>query len=563
MKLSGFFNRTKIGLQAQMTFFVTFAVLIVSAIILSILASIFRKEYEHELNDRFSEAIVATTQFIEQKMTNMKNATRTVTELTSLQIRNRDQIDTILSRSLISMADIQGVAITLRKGYVSSFSDKYYERCAWYNADNEISLSTFLYDENSVSDSGWNDCYVEGNSGWIGPFTIEGNSMSYFAYYTPLCDKSNERIGIAYSYLRLSSLTSMVTKYKTRKDIDVSIYSNSGDTIVPPDDYILELDPDEMILQERYIEDLGWKIIFSADRNVIDGKIREALLTLSLLIVFLFLTISISIMLTVRYVAKPFVYRQQQTEKEKAVMDNEMQLAAGVQKNLVPHVFPPFPERNEIDLHACLYPARKVGGDMYDYFLQNDRLYFCIGDVSGKGVQSSLLMAAIHYLFRSVAASLPACEAVSRINSSLCTDNVQCMFATFWYGCLDLKNGLLEYVNAGHNSPVIVRNNNAEYMPMAENMPLGVMEEAEFSSNIIKLNSEDLLFLYTDGISEAMDMSNNEFGNENTLAVISATYNESSSVIIDNVLENVRQHAAGTTQSDDITMLCLKIRKIQ
>lgn len=557
MKSAGNFNRTRIGLQAQMTFYVTAAVLVVSAAVLLIMAAIFRDKYEQELNERFSEAMVSTTQFIEQKMSNMENATRTVAELASLQLRRKDQIDTILSRSLVSMADVQGVGVVLRKGYVST-ADKYYTREAWFDSAHEMLLDSFFYDERVEENAGWQDCYVEGNSGWVGPFTDIGADGAFVGYYTPLCIEKGERIGAAYSYMQLSSLTSFVTKYKARKDIDVSIYSGDGEVIVPPDDYILKLAPDKMIVQESTIGNLGWKLVFSADRNVIDGRINRALMILSLLILLLFITTSAAILLTVRYVAKPFEDKQRQTETEKALMDNEMRLAADVQNSLVPHVFPPFPERGEIDLHACLLPARQVGGDLYDYFLQDDELYFCIGDVSGKGVQASLLMASMHYLFRSVATSTPACEAVCRINRSLCADNSQCMFVTFWYGCLDLETGWLEYVNAGHNSPVLVHGGIADYMPLAENMPLGVLEDAGFTSCRIHLDAGDLLFLYTDGVSEAMDASGHEFGEEKTLAAVTAMHERQSSAIIEDMLERVRQHASGVVQSDDITMLCLK-----
>lgn len=559
MKFGDYIRKTKTGLQVRMTLCVTVAVLIASAVILMIMASIFRKEYERELDDRISESIASTTQFITQKIESVESATNTFASLVSLYADDKQQIDTILCRSLPAMTDVEGVALAVRKGYIPG-TDKFYERCAYFEDDNEIFLNSYDFGEEAERDSVWLKCVVMGQNGWEGPTREDESGLDFVGFYTPLYGHNGERIGVAYSFILLSSLTSTITQHKSRKDIDVSMYSSDDRMIVAPDDYILELSPDQMIVRERIIDKLNWKIIYSADRNIVDGKIRKALSVLSLLILLLFLTTSIVIMFTVMYVARPFVRRQHQTEREKAVMDNEMQLAAGVQNNLVPHQFPPFPGRDDIDLHACLHPARKVGGDLYDYFISDDKLYFCIGDVSGKGVQASLLMAATHYLFRSVAACMPASEAVGRMNRSLCADNSQCLFVTFWFGCLNIETMELEYVNAGHNSPVLVSNGTAGYMPMAENMPLGVWDEAEFTSNIVKFGAEDVLFLYTDGITEAMNPEGVEFGKEKTLTAIEVVGKESAACIIDKMLEQVRQYASGAVQSDDITMLCLRMR---
>ncbi len=558
MKTDDYISKTKTGLQVKMTLYVTATVLIASALVLLVMASIFRKKYERELDDRISESIASTTQFITQRIGSVENATNTFASLVPLQADDKQHIDTILSRSLPVMKDVQGIAVALRKGYIPGTS-RFYERCAYFE-DEEVFLNSYDFGDEAERDSVWLKCVVKGLNGWEGPIRSEESGLDFVGYYTPLYGHNGERIGVAYSFVLLSSFTSTITRHKSRRDIDVSIYNSDNVMIVAPDDYILELSPDQMIVRERVIDKLGWKIIYSADRNIVDGKIRKALSVLALLIFLLFLITSIAIMFTVMYVARPFVRRQNQTEREKAIMDNEMQLAAGVQNDLVPHLFPPFPGRDDMDLHACLHPARRVGGDLYDYFLSDDKLYFCIGDVSGKGVQASLLMAATHYLFRSVAACMSASEAVGRMNRSLCADNSQCLFVTFWFGCLNLKTMQLEYVNAGHNSPVLISGGKAGYMPMAENMPLGVWEEAEFASSIVKFGSEDVLLLYTDGVTEAMNPEGVEFGKEKTLAAIEAAANEPAGIIIDRMLGQVRQYASGAVQSDDITMLCLRIR---
>lgn len=249
------------------------------------------------------------------------------------------------------------------------------------------------------------------------------------------------------------------------------------------------------------------------------------------------------------------------TTLAKADIENDLKHAANAQNEIVPHEFPAFPSHEGIDIFACLHPAREVGGDLYDYFIVGNKLFFCIGDVSGKGLQASMFMAATHYIFRSASAGMSVADTVRQMNVALCTNNAQCRFVTFWLGCLDLENGSLEYVNAGHDSPVLLRDGRLEVFPPSGNMPLGVMEDENFISSGTTLLPGDSLLLYTDGVTEAMDAQGHVFGRECMLQAVEASSGADASGIITAVLEKVRQHASGAMQSDDITMLCLKFIK--
>ncbi len=550
--------RSNAELQLRMTVYVTGAVLIASAVILAILAFIFRNKYGEELDGRLTDALDATSQVIEQRMVQMDRATGTMAVLAAPHLGSVQSIDSLLSGSLRGMDDIQAVGLVLRRGYFAGIPDNY-QRMAYYDEDGVMQLESFDVGKETDRNSIWVRCFEQGDSGWTEPAEAgDGEGFESIGYYAPLYGPDGQRAGIVFSAVLERYITSFVTEYKTRKDVDISIYSKDGIMVVAPDDYISNIAPGDLIVREKHIDQLGWTVRLCADRAIIDRRVNSALLTLALLILLMFFIISLAIMVTVRRVAEPFVERQQQIEKAKAVMDNEMQLASHAQKGLVPHTFPPFPERGDIDLHAFLQPARVVGGDLYDYFIQDGKLYFCIGDVSGKGVPASLFMAATRYLFRSVADSLPACEAVQQMNRSLCADNDQCMFVTFWFGCYDPATGGLEYVNAGHNEPVIVRGGKAEYMPKSENMPLGVMEDVEFVKGGVSLSAGDILLLYTDGVTEAMDSEGHQFGTDRLLET-AGCLQESASALIDSVLDAVHRHSSGALQSDDITMLCLRI----
>lgn len=544
------------GLQFRMSALVTSAVLLVSAIILMIMAGIVRNKYEKFINERISDDLTAISQNIEQRILRIEDATNTFPGLVSHVLQDEDRLDTLLVHSVKSMTDIMGISIVFKKDGQSDM-DGVFEHYACNDSENGITVKSRMHDASIVSNPLWKVSYIDGKLGWSDPLRDYSDQHDIICYYVPLYDKGNP-IGTIYSYFKLSTLTTFVTSYKVREDIDISVYTGSGSMVVAPDDYILELKPEDMIEKECSIDHLGWKIVLSADRKIIDHEVGRAMATLALLILLLFSVISVVIRLIVMYVARPFIRKQQQTEKEKAVMDNELRLAASAQNEIVPHVFPPFPDRKEIEVSACLYPARNIGGDLYDYFISENKLYFCIGDVSGKGLQASLFMAATHYLFRSVATGMTVSEAVRQMNISLCTENDTCKFVTFWFGCLDLGTGGLEYVNAGHAAPVLVRDRKSEFFLSSDNPPLGVLEEIDYVQKSTVLQPADILLLYTDGVTESMDLHSNEFGDARLLEAVGAVEGAQPHDVIEGVLRDVRKHAEGAQQSDDITMLCIK-----
>ena len=550
-------NLTRSGLQIRMTVYVTSAVILTSAVVLLILAGRIRRDYESMLDERISDNLTAITRVMEQRLLRVEVAAITIAAVISEHIENRQFIDSVLYHSVESLTDLQGMSVIFRRGWIEGV-DGYYKRYAYHDDDGNVLLDSYINGDEFDNDADWVSGYLRGERNW-GDISEELLSdHKEICFYVPLNDEDGNRVGMLYSDVLVSNMTSFVTKYKLHKDVDISIFKADGTMVVAPDDYIRALAPEEMLVKESTIGDIGWKIVLSADRKLIHRKVRYAMLSMTVLFILMFIVIALAIILTVKYVARPFIERQRLVEKEKTLMDNEMQLASIAQKELVPHVFPPFPDRKGIDLSACLHPARKVGGDLYDYFLSGDRLHFCIGDVSGKGVQASLFMSAAHYLFHSMAAGMSAVDVARQMNVSLCADNEQCRFITFWFGCLDLGSGSLEYVNAGHNTPVLFGKSGLEALPLSENMPLGVWDEAEFISGRITLQPGDILLLYTDGVTESMDAAGNEFGRGRLNEAVVAAGAYGASDVIESVLDRVRWHASGVDQSDDITMLCLK-----
>ncbi|MCQ2184373.1 MAG: PP2C family protein-serine/threonine phosphatase [Bacteroidales bacterium] len=538
-----------------MTALVTAVVLLVSTVIMLMIEVRVRTDYGRMLNDRLEENLVAITRIMEQRLLRVEASTNTIAVLAPQMLSDCKSVDSLLIHAITAVDDVRGVSMVFDKNIVP-IGGGYLERYACYDENGNIILDTYINGPELEKDGNWQKCFVEGLPEW-GELVLS-DTLSVVSYFEPLTDREGKCLGMLYSALPETYLTSFVAEYKVRKDMDISIYKSDGDAVVLPDDYILELSDEDLIERESIIGHIGWKVILSADKKIIDRGVRKAMSAIVLIFLLMFICIYLVVRFTVRYVSGPFIAEKRRTEKEKAIMENEMQLASAAQNELIPHVFPPFPDRKGLDISACLHPSRQVGGDLYDYFLHGDSLYFCIGDVSGKGVQAALFMAATHYLFRSMVAGISVAKAAGQMNSSLCADNEKCRFVTFWMGCLDLTSGDLEYVNAGHDAPMLVSGGSVGTFPSSVDVPLGVLEGVDFVPGKTKLLPGDTLLLYTDGVTESMDAGRQEFGRARLSKILETVSDADASGVIEIVLDEVRRHSSGTPQSDDITMLCIK-----
>ena len=248
------------------------------------------------------------------------------------------------------------------------------------------------------------------------------------------------------------------------------------------------------------------------------------------------------------------------TTANKERIESELRIAHAIQMGMIPKSFPAFPERDDLFLSAKLVPAKEVGGDLYDFFIEDEKLYFIIGDVSGKGVPASLVMAVTCRLFRSVASHLnnPQ-DIISSLNDSLADGNESNMFCTAFLGILDLKTGELKYCNAGHNAPLIVDpKGNISPMAVVPNLPLGLFSGFPYEGQETKINKQDLLYMFTDGVNEAENVAKELFGDERLATLLKQNASLDPGQIIDLTFAEVASFADGAEQSDDITVMCIK-----
>ncbi len=249
------------------------------------------------------------------------------------------------------------------------------------------------------------------------------------------------------------------------------------------------------------------------------------------------------------------------TTAEKEKIESELSIARQIQLSIIPKIFPPFPERKEINLFAILESAKAVGGDLYNFFfLDDDNLCFAVGDVSGKGVPASLLMAVTQTLLKATASiKLNPGEILTAMNHSLAQDNEMCMFVTYFLAIFNIKTGELRYSSAGHNPPFILKGSGGiNKISQIHGIPLGVMEDIEYGFTSLTLNPGDGFISYTDGVTEAMNKKNEEYTEERLVEVLDKLPNSDSKQIVQNVLGSVRIFTDGYEQSDDITILAIR-----
>ena len=254
-----------------------------------------------------------------------------------------------------------------------------------------------------------------------------------------------------------------------------------------------------------------------------------------------------------------YISELKRTTAVKASIESELKVASDIQMGMIPRVFPPFPERQDIDLYASMTPAKVVGGDLYDYFLQNERLYFCVGDVSGKGIPAAMFMAITRDLFRIIAQqNRSPWEIATMMNNFLVKDNDQSMFVTMFIGMVDLPKGRLEYCNCGHNVPIL----DGKFLEMGStNQPLGLWECKAFEGEVIEDIRNRQLLVYTDGLNEAENERQERLGDDRLLEAMQGTEQLTSEEIIHRLKVVVSNHRAGAEPNDDLTLLCLSIRK--
>ena len=302
-----------------------------------------------------------------------------------------------------------------------------------------------------------------------------------------------------------------------------------------------------------------WVLINILDDNDAFGKLRRIRF-------FLLLPVMIGLFIVgfIVWRSSRNLERLREINAEKERIGGELRVASQIQQSMLPghHL-----HRDDVDIRGSLVPAREVGGDLYDYFIRDEKLFFCIGDVSGKGAPSAMLMAVTHGLFRSASAhdSNPA-RIMDAINEVACQGNDTNMFVTMFVGVLDLPTGRLRYCDAGHDAPFIIRGERLEVrgeksataLEVNPHLPIGLFDDTKYTVQEISIQPDSLIFLYTDGLTEAKNAEHKLFGLERIQAVLNTCADNDSEEVLEKITQSVNGFVKLAEQSDDLTMLAIR-----
>jgi phosphoserine phosphatase RsbU/P len=251
------------------------------------------------------------------------------------------------------------------------------------------------------------------------------------------------------------------------------------------------------------------------------------------------------------------------TTADKERIASELRIASEIQRSILPRTFPPFPDRADFEIFATTIPALEMGGDFYDFFLIDDkRLGVVIADVSGKGVPAAIFMAVSRSLLKATAlTSVSPSECLEHVNRLLCPDNEASMFVTVFYGILHTETGELEFSNGGHNLPYVIRDDRVSPVGQPDGMALGFFDKATYHTSRMRLNAGETLVLYTDGVTEAMDVQDQFFSMSRLEQMLRQFGRQRPVNLLTNLVEDVQAFSSGAVQADDITLLALQYRQ--
>ena len=243
----------------------------------------------------------------------------------------------------------------------------------------------------------------------------------------------------------------------------------------------------------------------------------------------------------------------EETTTAKERIESELRIARDIQRSIVPSEFP---HHQKLDLYAYMMPAKEVGGDLYDYLLEDDHLYVCLGDVSGKGVPAALFMGQATRMFRALAREqCTPQEIATRLNAEFTEHNDNGMFVTLFIAYIDLNTGRMDFCNAGHNPPIL----GGKFLEVESNAPIGLWPELEFVGEYVENIKGCPLFIYSDGLNEAENRQQKQFGDERLLQILQDNHFDSAQQVIEYLCDAVEKHRNGAAPNDDLTMMALKV----
>ena len=594
MKIAGFFDTIRINkyrraLPALAT--------IIIAVLLIELISLVQYQYTHrlmeeELDYRIESELTIKSLRVKSMLKANERMVHNYQWPIQRQLDSPDNIYGIIKRLVSTNKDVMSSFVAFRPDYYPS-RGRLFEPVCYRRGDSIITeqlggrahdyTTREYYHDTFVNDTlSWSDPYVDGNASGkqVTTFTVpildtDGQTVAAFGIDMStqgIIDTLNTRHNFPSTFFLLlaedgSLISQPDSSHASQDDVDIVVKMINDTTYERKSSSsghskIIEFSNEQGETGYAYYAfmrgDPHWLVVMVCYDHEVYGKLRHMRHNLLLMLLAGF-----SLLGFILYRYNRNVQRLNESTLNKERTKSELRIANNIQAEMLPSQEI---HRPDIDVIGTQETALEVGGDLYDYFIRDEKLYFCIGDVSGKGVPSSLVMAVVHSFFRSFARyeSNPA-HLMRSINEVACEGNKANMFVTLFIGVLDLPTGRLRYCNAGHDAPLLI-SGEVKTLPVDANMPIGVFDDIKYAQQQIQLTSDTTLFLFTDGLTEAFNTQHDMFGLQRVIDTARATLDQGGLApmqFTSAMLDAVHRFTSGAEQSDDLTMLTLRYQMQQ
>lgn len=559
------------------------AIIITAAVILEAISGIqyyfSRKAIENDVRELAQVRLTNANLLLANAMNDVEVAVKNVTGFVSDNVNHPEKMFRITGGVIKINHNIIECGILFNKDYYPVESGSYHPATYRDDKDSLVFLDHGVDPFNYYERQWYREVIDSGVPNWTDPYLSHTNQKLICTYSRTVTDKEGNVVGVIYADITLEWLRSILAEGASNYKNSFSVILNekgravidTRDGDIPEGFYdlrsrMVSRESGEQIIE--YSDTLshaffapigthGWSMAIVCPVSEMFKEFHKISLILLILMVFGLIVLGFIVIM-----AAQNDKRFRKVEGESQRLEDELMVAHGIQMGMLSKVFPPFPDRVEIDIYASLTPAKEVGGDLYDYFLHGDTLWFCVADVSGKGVPAALVMALARSQFRTEARHGVSPSAVmSALNLSMSEVNESNLFVTMFIGALDVTTGSLRYCNAGHNPPVIVCDGEKSFLPVKPNLPFGLIGDFPYKTAETSLKAGSTIFLYTDGLTESESVSKELFGEEKMFSILDSAKTPEENVR--NMSEALDAHAAGAEQSDDLTMLAIRFNSYE
>ena len=580
----------------------SFTIILVAAVLIevtSIVQYLFaRKSIQEEVQHRAQTELQVKNLEIQKVMTAVEVAARNMVWAAGQQLSHPDSLGGVLRRLVGQNATIVGAGIAFVADYYPQHG-RWFEPYVTQKADGTLVSTQIGSQDHDYLHAEWfMKGMAVGKGYWSEPYFDEsGAKMMLCTYTLPVRDVVGNTVALLGTDVSLDWLSDVINAHHIYPSSYNLMISREGQLMAcPVESLVMRQSIQEATedLEDTTVRSINKKMMsgFSGQASVIDEKgeknyvffapiegetgwsmavvcsdreiyygLRQVGFNLFVMMIFGLILLGVIIRRTARGEA-----RLSEVKAEKQRIASELRIASNIQKGMLPKIFPAFPDRDDVDIYGTLMPAKEVGGDLYDFFIRDEKFFFCIGDVSGKGVPASLVMAVTRSLFRTIASHDSAPERiVSSLNDAMADMNEETMFVTLFIGVLDLPTGRLRYCNAGHCPPVL-SGTKCEVLHVEANIPIALVNGWKYVAQETLITPHTTLFLYTDGLTEAVDSATTLFGEKSMMEVISqanADGKQAPEELIGCMSEAVHRFVGEAEQSDDLTMLAIQYTKEQ